>query len=51
MAKKTKTVQSDAVETEKAWNTWVWFLAMTKWGGAVSILALLILLVVYMTGQ
>lgn len=50
--KKTNTEpKCDPVEIEKAWNNWVWFLKASKFGGAITIFALLLLLGVYLNGQ
>lgn len=49
--KSNKEPQCDPVETEKAWDNWVWFLKASKFGGIVTVFALLVLVAVYMAGK
>lgn len=54
MAKTTKTqpkkAQSDPHETQKAWETWVWFIKLSKISGVIIAFALLVLLGLYLAG-
>ena len=51
MAKSQTTPESDPSETQKAWDTWVWFLKISKAGGIVIACALFVLLGIYLAGQ